>query len=166
MNATREGGANGAGSTLVSGSTVAAGQSGSASSALMCPVCLKEIPDWNALGYWNYNNDGDFDEVRVPADANPLQRARLVHGAYVRCPSSEGADNAVHHYLPANYAQFGPPVLLGFVGLTQSGKSHLLASMVGEIGKLAEHRIEAHALDPNMHHQFVEKLGQAAILAG
>ena len=124
--------------------------------AIMCPVCLHEIPDWDALSFWNYTSEGDFEEIRIPPDANPVQRARHVHGAYVRCPSTEGDATAVHHYLPANYARFGPPVLLGFVGLTQSGKSHLLASMVGELGKLGDERIEFHPLDPAMHHQFVE----------
>jgi hypothetical protein len=124
---------------------------------VMCPVCLHQIPDWDALTYWNYTSEGDFEAIRIPPDANAVQRARHVHGAYVRCPSTEIAATAVHHYLPANYARFGPPVLLGFVGLTQSGKSHLLASMVGEIGKLGDHRIEAHPLDPALHHQFVER---------
>ena len=145
--------------TVISGPVAAPGPSGPAGSGVMCPVCLHQIPDWDALTYWTYTSDGDFEEIRIPADANAVQRARHVHGAYVRCPSTEpgeGAATAVHHYLPANYARFGPPVLLGFVGLTQSGKSHLLASMIGEIGKLGEQRIEVHPLDPGLHHQFVE----------
>ncbi|HEY6787727.1 MAG TPA: hypothetical protein VI365_10480 [Trebonia sp.] len=153
VSATHDGGV---GSAVVNGSTMAAGQPGSAGAAVMCPVCLHEIPDWDALTYWSYTSDGDFEEIRIPPDANPVQRARHVHGAYVRCPSTRDDATAVHHYLPANYARFGPPVLLGFVGLTQSGKSHLLASMVGEIGKLGEQRIEVHPLDPAVHHQFVE----------
>jgi hypothetical protein len=153
LDATHNGGA---GSTVVTGVTTAGERPGSAGSAIMCPVCLYEITDWDALSYWNYTSEGDFEEIRIPPDANPLQRARHVHGAYVRCPSTAGAATAVHHYLSASYARFGPPVLLGFVGLTQSGKSHLLASMVGELGKLGEERIEFHPLDPAVHHRFIE----------
>jgi hypothetical protein len=126
-----------------------------ATSVLMCPMCLAEIPDWDALGYWRYGNDGDYEEIRIPSDINPTQRARYLHGAYVRCPASQGETTAVHH-LPARYGRFGDPVLLGFVGLTQSGKTHLLASMIGGMGKLSDYRIDARPLDPAMHNRFLE----------
>jgi hypothetical protein len=127
-------------------------------SAVTCPVCLTPIPDWDTRGFWEYHNDkDDYVEIRIPPDATAVQRTRYMLGAYVRCPSTEDDQTAVHHYLPARYAQFGAPVLLGFVGLTESGKSHLLASMVAEISRLSEHRIEVQALDPALHHQFVER---------
>jgi hypothetical protein len=124
-------------------------------SAVMCPLCLTEIPDWDALGFWSYGSDGDYEEIRIPPDANPTQRARYLHGAYVRCPASQGDTTAVHH-LPARYGRFGEPVLLGFVGLTESGKSHLLTSMIGGISKLSDYQIDVHPLDPAMHHRFLE----------
>lgn len=124
-------------------------------SAVMCPICLTEIRDWDALGYWRYGSEGDYEEIRVPPDVNPTQRARYLHGAYVRCPVSQGDTTAVHH-LPAHYGRFGEPVLLGFVGLTQSGKSHLLASMIGGITKLSDYRIDVRPLDPATHHRFLE----------
>jgi hypothetical protein len=121
--------------------------------AVMCPICLTEIPDWDALDYWKY--DGDYKKIGIPPDANATQRARYQHGAYVRCPGSLGDTEAVH-YLPARYGRFGEPVLLGFVGLTESGKSHLLTSMIGGIGKLSDYLIEVKPLDPAMHHRFME----------
>jgi hypothetical protein len=146
-------------------SAQAPGAAGSAGPAVMCPVCLKEIPDWDSLGYWTYN-DGDYEEIHIPPDANVVQRTRYMHGAYVRCPSTEDGTSTVHHYLPAQYARFGPPVLLGFVGLTQSGKSHLLTSMIAGITRLSEHRIEVHALDPAKHHQFLENSVKPLIARG
>jgi hypothetical protein len=123
--------------------------------AVMCPVCLTEIPDWDGLSYWSFSSGGDYEEIRIPPDANPTQRARILHGAYVRCPSSQSNTTAIHH-LPARYGRFGEPVLLGFVGLTQSGKSHLLASMIGGIAKLSDYQIDVHPLDPAMHRRFIE----------
>jgi hypothetical protein len=145
----------GSGPTVVTGASLAAGPAGPGSGVL-CPVCLHEILDWDSLTYWYYTSDGDYEEIRIPADASRAQRERRVHGAYVRCPSTKDDATAVHHYLPANYAQFGEPVLLGFVGLTQSGKSHLLASMIGGIGHLSDYRIDVHPLDPATHHRFLE----------
>jgi hypothetical protein len=123
-------------------------------SALRCPMCLTEIPDWTALGYWRYAH-GDFEEIRIPRDANQVQRARYLHRAYVRCPAPQDDETAIHH-LPARYGNFGRPVLLGFVGLTQSGKSHLLASMIGEISKLSDYGIDVDPLDPAIHQRFLE----------
>jgi hypothetical protein len=145
----------GSGSAAVTAATLAHGPAGHGPGVL-CPVCLHEIQDWGSLTYWHYTSDGDYEEIRIPPDASRAQRERRLHGAYVRCPSTKDDAAAVHHYLPANYAQFGEPVLLGFVGLTQSGKSHLLAAMIGEIGRLSEYRIDAHPLDPAAHHHFVE----------
>jgi len=126
-----------------------------AASAVMCPICLADIPDWDALGLWRYNSAGDYEEIRIPPDANPAQVARYRFNAYVRCPAEQDDTTAVHH-LPARYGRFGEPVLLGFVGLTKSGKSHLLASMIGAISKLSDYRIDVHPLDPAMHHRYLE----------
>jgi hypothetical protein len=125
-------------------------------SAVMCPICLTDIPDWDALDYLSYGADGDYEKIVIPPEANATQRARYQHGAYVRCPASQGDTMAVHHHLPAGYGRFGEPVLLGFVGLTESGKSHLLTSMIGSIGKLSDYQIDVEPLDPIMHQRFLE----------
>src|ERR1700761_9069595 len=101
---------------------------------VLCPICLCEITDWNMLEYWRWDVDGEaYVELQIPKDLNQMQRARYLHGARVRCPSSQDDTGIGTHYLPADYGRFGAPVVLGFVGLTNSGKSHLLASMVGAI---------------------------------
>jgi hypothetical protein len=127
----------------------------SAGSAVMCPICLTDIPNWDALDYLSYGADG-YEKIVIPPNANETQRARYQYGAYVRCPASQGDTTAVHHHLPAGYGRFGEPVLLGFVGLTESGKSHLLTSMIGSIGKLSDYQIDVEPLDPAMHHRFLE----------
>ena len=127
---------------------------------VMCPMCLHEIHDWNTLDYWRWDPAQEgYVELPVPADLNATQLERHVHGARVRCPSSQGEAQIGPHYLPAGYGRFGPPVVLGFVGLTMSGKSHLLASMVGAIvGREMERQFEitTSPLDHAWHRRFME----------
>ena len=129
------------------------------SQPVTCPICLHEIYDWDALRFWRWDATREaYIELPVPPDLNQNQRDRHVRGSYVRCPAPQGAVQA-EHYLPMNYGRFGPPVLLGFIGLTKSGKSHLLASMVGEIQSgalLQDYSIASHPVDPAMHQRFLE----------
>ena len=131
-----------------------ASASGQARPTLMCPICLGNIPDWGSLDYWRWDPDRtDYEKVGIPLDASPAQRVRYQHGAYVRCPWSK-AEAA--HYLPAQYGRYGKPVLLGFVGLTQSGKTHLLTAMIGEMSRLLDYQISCKALDPAIHNRFID----------
>jgi len=124
---------------------------------VMCPMCLGDIPNWGTLDYWRWDATlSEYVKIDIPADLNEKQRARFTYGASVRCPASTGV-TTVAHYLPARYGRFGDPVLLGFVGLTQSGKTHLLASMIGEISRLADYGIDVTELDRATHHDFLEK---------
>ena len=127
---------------------------------VMCPMCLHEIRDWNMLDYWRWDPAQEgYVELPVPPDLNATQLERHVHGTRVRCPSSQGEEQIGPHYLPAGYGRFGPPVVLGFVGLTMSGKSHLLASMVGAIvGRELEKQygITTSPLDHAWHRRFME----------
>jgi hypothetical protein len=132
---------------------------GPAAPVVMCPICLGDIPDWGALDYWRWDatiGEGDYVRIDIPPDLNPTQRARFTHGAYVRCTASTDV-TTVAHYLPARYGSFGDPVLLGFVGLTQSGKTHLLASMIGEIEGLSGYGVDVTPLDRATHHDFLER---------
>jgi hypothetical protein len=138
------------------GKTTVTVNHGSGGPTVMCPVCLADIDNWDALDYWRHDPDADDEwmKIDVPADLSPTQRSRYQHGAYVRCEKGS-VDGNVHH-LPARYGRFGEPVLLGFVGLTESGKSHLLTSMVGRIEALSEYQIAIEALDPELHKRFME----------
>jgi hypothetical protein len=119
-------------------------------------MCLGDIPNWDDLDYWRWNADVDaYEQIRIPPGLNPTQQARFTHGAWVQCPAPRDEATAAH-YLPARYGRFGEPVLLGFVGLTQSGKTHLLASMIAEISRLSEYGIDVTELDRATHHDFVE----------
>jgi len=123
-----------------------------------CPICLHDIDNWDALRQWRWDADreGYVELSELPPDLNPTQRARMMRGAYVRCPTPQ-TDILGEHYLPANYGHFGPPVLLGLIGMTRSGKSHLLASMIGAIqrGELQEYGITSRPIDHATHQKFL-----------
>lgn len=145
--------------TVITNSGGPTGRAESPASTVMCPICLGDIGNWGTLENWRWDatiGEGDYVRIDIPADLNPTQRARFTHGAYVRCPASTDL-TAVAHYLPARYGRFGDPVLLGFVGLTQSGKTHLLASMIGEISGLSEYGMDVTELDRATHRDFLEK---------
>jgi hypothetical protein len=122
-----------------------------------CPVCLTPIEDWSALPRWQWDKDrGVYQELRIAADITGPQRTSLERGSAKRCPNPYRV-KPDEHYLPADYGSFGPPVVLGSVGLTRSGKTHLLAAMVGEMqAGLRQYGIECWALDRSLHNRFLE----------
>ena len=68
-------------------------------------------------------------------------------------------DDAPDHFLPALYAEYDEALVIGFVGSTQSGKTHLLTAMIREIlrrGGLAPYGLRAAPLDLRAHRQFSE----------
>lgn len=137
------------------GKTTVTVNRGSGGPTVMCPVCLAEIDDWDSLDYWRHDPAADdWVKIELPADLSPAQRSRYQYGAYVRC--EKGSVGGTSHHLPARYGRFGEPVLLGFVGLTQAGKSHLLTSMVGRIERLTDYQVSVEPLDPQLHNQFRE----------
>jgi Double-GTPase 2 len=127
---------------------------------VLCPMCLHEIQDWNTLDYWRWDAAQEaYVELPVQPDLSDTQQEHYLHGARVRCPAPQGDAGIGPHYLPAGYGRFGPPVVLGFVGLTHSGKSHLLASMVGAIvgRELEKHYgISTSPLDHAWHRRFMD----------
>jgi hypothetical protein len=124
-----------------------------------CPICLHEIDDWERLPRWHWDSlQGVYAELKIPADIGRQQRARLQRGALVRCPDPYHVMQD-EHYLPADYGLFGEPVVLGFIGVTRSGKSHLLTAMVGEIerGGLKEYGIDSRPIDHALHKRFLDE---------
>ncbi|MCW2932292.1 MAG: hypothetical protein JWM19_3254 [Actinomycetia bacterium] len=124
---------------------------------LICPICLGDIPDWAGLDPWRWDDsegDGDYVKIVIPENANRVKRNQLTHGAHVRCPHS--TDESAH-YLPASYGRFGNPLLLGFVGVTKSGKTHLLASMIASISRLADYGLSVKPLDTVIHQGFSDR---------
>ncbi|OLT26623.1 hypothetical protein BJF83_20570 [Nocardiopsis sp. CNR-923] len=68
----------------------------------------------------------------LPSGINPDQKRRRLRLAKVRCPNQIG--EYPEHYLPYHYVdQAEEPVVIAMVGASASGKTHLLAAMIGKI---------------------------------
>lgn len=125
-------------------------------SDILCPMCLSRLPT-ETPARWRWEpSSRKYTEVTVPPDATPQQRVSALRGAMIRCPDPLKILDA--HYLPADYIKYGRPVVLGFIGATSSGKTHLLSSMVGavESGGLSDFGITSRPLDEAWHHRFME----------
>jgi hypothetical protein len=130
---------------------------------VVCPICLGDITDWDTQSPWQWESAlGKYTEREIPAGLNELQRAPYLHGAYIRCTAQQkntGQHNEDPHFLPANYGRFGRPVVLGFVGLSMAGKTHLLSAMVAGIvgGELRKRYEVSHSpLDQARHQTFLD----------
>lgn len=131
---------------------------GTAPRMVTCPICLSRI-NWGDMTPFRWDNtakryeelgDADF------ADLSPEEEKRLMRSVSWRCPNL-GAMQM--HFLPDAYGKYGPPVVLGLVGASSSGKTHLLAAMVGEImrGDLHRYGLTARPVDHYRHQEFVDK---------
>jgi hypothetical protein len=147
----------GANSTTTAASWPATAPGRQTGKQVICPVCLTQIADWNALPRWQWDKDqAIYRELNIPADITGPQRLSLERGSAKRCPNPHRV-KPQEHYLPADYGSFEPPVVLGSVGLTKSGKTHLLAAMVGEMQTgLGQYGIDCWALDRSLHYRFLE----------
>lgn len=137
--------------------TAPASQQPANSTHVTCPICLSRLA-WGDLPPWRWDAQASkFVELRVPAEASPEQRAHALRGAQVRCPDPTSSMGA--HYLPADYGRYGPPVVLGFIGATSSGKTHLLSAMVGAIerGDLAASGVVSRPVDQALHHKLLDE---------
>jgi|HubBroStandDraft_5_1064220.scaffolds.fasta_scaffold01755_4 hypothetical protein len=133
-----------------------------AGEVVVCPICLGDITDWNTQSPWEWEPvPGTYRELEIPPGLTELQRAPYLRNAYVRCTAqkSAGQQEDAPHYLPANYGRFGRPVVLGFVGMSMAGKSHLLSAMVAGIvgGELLKgYRLSHDPLDQARHQMFLD----------
>lgn len=127
-------------------------------SDVICPVCLTEI-SWNGQPLWVWDvAKGSYVELDLPPDASKMQRDREERHASIRCPNPRPAMG--EHYLPAGYGRFGKPTIIGFVGESKAGKSHLLATMVAAVergGLSAYDGANSRPLDYALHQNFVRE---------
>ena len=120
-----------------------------------CPICLSRI-DWTELTPFRWNEaTGRYVELTIPTDVSPEQHRRILRAVSWRCPNIGGEVET--HFLPDAYGQHGTPVVCGFIGATNSGKTHLLAAMVGAIesGELNRYDLTVRPVDLARHKSFV-----------
>jgi len=123
---------------------------------VLCPICLDVYPWPDKAQRFEYK-DGSYSPITSNATPGTPKDKAEARTAYLRCPNpSKDLDP---HYLPALYATFNPPLVIGLVGGSTSGKSHLLASMIAaiEAGGLQPYGITVTPLDFRQHGIFINE---------
>ncbi|MFC6084863.1 P-loop NTPase family protein [Sphaerisporangium aureirubrum] len=129
-----------------------------------CPVCLDSFV-WSSDGSDLFELDPERFEYRpinLSGLRDPQKREVRLRSAYLRCPNPSQDTGPEPHYLPVLYGRYRKPLVIGLVGASRTGKTHLLAAMMGEIeaGGLQGHGLTAVPLDMIRHRVFLEKFVQ------
>ncbi|WP_436501082.1 TRAFAC clade GTPase domain-containing protein [Actinokineospora sp. HUAS TT18] len=130
------------------------------SAPVLCPICLDNI-EWPNTLYQRELRDGKlvWDELDLTGHTNPTKQEYLRTLAFVRCPNPSG-DSAEPHYLPAIHNDYGKPIIIGVVGRSTSGKTHLLVAMLAELlrGRLSSHGLHFEIADRVQHQTFDDEI--------
>lgn len=138
---------------------------------MRCPICADDFV-WPSgdPNIFLYDEESSRYELFDISGQPPMKQADLARQGYRQCPNPSG-DTALH-YLPATYADYGPPLVIGLVGAPASGKTHLLTAMIRQayLSGLAAHGVTVSALDILRHNhflrQFIKPFEKGGTLAG
>lgn len=134
-----------------------------AESQVRCPICLCRFdwPDPYKSDEWYEDTGTNYDPVDVArltnmrSDSEGTRLQRWLSKAYVRCPNPFGEHD---HWLGYQYGKYGDPFVIGMVGESMVGKSHLLAAMIGQLtvqNKLADLNLSPEPVDRIRHTGYV-----------
>ncbi len=132
-----------------------------------CPICLGFVewphPDFADL-YEYATNTAAYVPVSAEImdafryDDDDPERIRFqawLPTKYLRCPNPYSDPE---HYLPYPYGWYGDPLIIGIVGDTDVGKSHLLAAMIGQLieqNRLSDLGLSVVPVDRVRHQEYV-----------
>jgi hypothetical protein len=123
------------------------------SSPIECPICLHMV-DWGRAPLVTLDDDlsaRPLADVRGESQAG--QRMR-VQTAYRACEGQQSV-----HYLPNAYGDYYENrIIVGVIGDTAAGKTHLLAAMIGQFMRGTRLRplgLQVDALDLRIHRQYL-----------
>jgi hypothetical protein len=122
-----------------------------------CPICLDRIPADGGQLYENVG--GKMVKLTIGPNAGQRRVEDSQRTASRRCPNPSGG--ADEHFLPLALSapHVHPPLVVGLVGASQSGKTHLLAAMVGALarGDLDPYGLHAEPIDFARHQRFMSQ---------
>ena len=135
----------------------------------ICPYCLNQL-DWSDYGELPLVKDGpDGPDVLTRAPDEPETRwQHRTLGAMRQCRG-----NGEPHLLPADYGDLDP-LIVGLVGDTASGKTHLLTAMIAQLERrrsLVARELAIEPLDGRLRQRFYDErvtpfLQRHEVLAG
>jgi len=136
-----------------------------AARTVRCPICLDTFA-WPADGVFYERNGAEFLPVDLTAVTDERKRADILRSALLRCPNP--SKDSTTHYLPAVYASYAKPLVIGMVGGSSSGKSHLLAAMIAaiEAGELLPYGLTCRPVDFNLHNEFLQSRARPFTMHG
>ncbi|WP_018500884.1 hypothetical protein [Parafrankia discariae] len=139
-------------------------------SEVRCPICLYVFEEWPDAYEGEFHEYNAEQEKYEPVDENLLRRFReedqdpqrrrfqaWLATKYVKCPNPYKDQP---HYLFYPYGWYGEPFMIGMVGATGVGKSHLLAAMIGQLVNqrgLDDLGLSVTVADPRRHQDYVTK---------
>jgi Double-GTPase 2 len=96
-------------------------------SAVYCPICEHEISNWAAAKPYGLATDGTAQRLEQGAGENEDSWQSRLTMAYRPC--KDDITQPETHFLPWDYAEY-MPVIIGMIGQSRAGKTHLLAAMI------------------------------------
>jgi hypothetical protein len=110
--------------------------------------------DWAKAETVTLNTDGRPEQlVRLDGEDDVRWNHRRLN-AYRLC-----AGGGEPHVLPGRYGDFGEPLVIGVVGESAAGKSHLLAAMLGmlsDVDRMARLGLVVGGLDLKLHQRYLK----------
>ncbi|GAB2843282.1 TRAFAC clade GTPase domain-containing protein [Lentzea nigeriaca] len=132
------------------------------SKRVTCPICLEPFAWREDELYRRITDSSGARWVRADLSNihNPVKRKDRRARCYVRCPNPS-AENR-EHYLPISYRDHGEPIIIGLVGRSESGKTHLLATMIHAAlrGDLRHHGLTFEPADELRHQSFEREINE------
>ncbi|GIH23099.1 hypothetical protein Aph01nite_14090 [Acrocarpospora phusangensis] len=121
---------------------------------IRCPICLDQFV-WDEQDMYEMVN-GQYQPLDLSRIGDRVKRNHLLRTAYKKCPNPSGDTDA--HYMASTYGTDPNPLIIGLVGTYATGKTHLLAAIVGALvrGGLQPFGLNVSALDIGLHKRFLE----------
>lgn len=134
---------------------------------IRCPLCLYQFePDLQTL--YERGAAGEERLLALPSGIDDFQRGELTRNALVLCPSKRFREPGAH-FLPLGFVQYKAPIVIGLVGMRNTGKSTLLARMIHEVDSrnaLRDYKLAATPLVQTQHEQFRKEYVEALVANG